>query len=78
MEGWLGAIRPGEPWCANASLAGEGAGAGPTEAARGAAGKPGALEQALAGLTVPEKRSVPSLVHHVVRGFDPCMVCTVH
>ena len=108
MEGWLAAIRPGEPWCVGAPLAGESAGAGLTEAARGAlghwltvrrgrihnyqiiapttwnfsprdaGGQPGALEQALAGLAMPAQGSVPPLVHHVVRSFDPCMVCTVH
>ena len=41
---------------------------------RDAAGQPGALEQALAGLPEAE----PLLVQHVVRSFDPCMVCTVH
>jgi hydrogenase large subunit len=41
---------------------------------RDAADIPGALEQALVGL--PEDQ--PLLVQHVVRSFDPCMVCTVH
>ncbi|MDY0034651.1 MAG: nickel-dependent hydrogenase large subunit [Zoogloea oleivorans] len=41
---------------------------------RDAAGTPGALEQALVGLPEAE----PLLVQHVVRSFDPCMVCTVH
>jgi hydrogenase large subunit len=45
---------------------------------RDAAGQPGALEQALAGLAVAEQGAVSPLVHHVVRSFDPCMVCTVH
>jgi hydrogenase large subunit len=45
---------------------------------RDAAGQPGALEQALAGLPVPAEGAVPAAVHHVVRSFDPCMVCTVH
>ena len=39
---------------------------------------PGALEQALAGLPVGDGEDVPLLVQHVVRSFDPCMVCTVH
>ena len=45
---------------------------------RDAAGQPGALEQALAGLPVAEGDKSPVLVQHVVRSFDPCMVCTVH
>ncbi|WP_126444279.1 nickel-dependent hydrogenase large subunit [Sulfuricystis multivorans] len=45
---------------------------------RAADGRPGALEQALVGLPVPEQGRVPAVVHHVVRSFDPCMVCTVH
>jgi len=45
---------------------------------RDAAGRPGALEQALAGLPVPAQGTLPAAVHHVVRSFDPCMVCTVH
>ncbi len=44
---------------------------------RDAAGTPGALEQALVGLPVDDAR-VPLAVQHVVRSFDPCMVCTVH
>jgi len=45
---------------------------------RDAAGVPGALEQALVGLPVGESESAPLSVQHVVRSFDPCMVCTVH
>ncbi|MBN8450100.1 MAG: nickel-dependent hydrogenase large subunit, partial [Candidatus Accumulibacter sp.] len=45
---------------------------------RDAAGVPGALEQALVGLAVGEGESAPLTVQHVVRSFDPCMVCTVH
>jgi len=45
---------------------------------RDAAGNPGPLEQALAGLPVPQGQTVPLLVQHVVRSFDPCMSCTVH
>ena len=41
-------------------------------------GVPGALEQALAGLPVADGEESPLLVQHVVRSFDPCMVCTVH
>jgi hydrogenase large subunit len=43
---------------------------------RDGAGTPGALEQALVGLAVDE--SPPAAVQHIVRSFDPCMVCTVH
>ena len=39
---------------------------------------PGALEQALVGLPVGESENAPLAVQHVVRSFDPCMVCTVH
>lgn len=45
---------------------------------RDAAGNPGALERALEGLPASEQGAIPPLVHHVVRSFDPCMVCTVH
>jgi hydrogenase large subunit len=45
---------------------------------RDAAGRPGALEQALAGLPAPAAGALPPAIHHVVRSFDPCMVCTVH
>lgn len=43
---------------------------------RDQAGRPGPLEKALEGLPVKGPDSV--LVQHVVRSFDPCMVCTVH
>ncbi|RQO56272.1 HupV protein [Paucibacter sp. KBW04] len=45
---------------------------------RDAAGKPGALEQALVGAPVLAGESSPVAVQHIVRSFDPCMVCTVH
>jgi uptake hydrogenase large subunit len=45
---------------------------------RDAAGVPGALEQALAGMEVEANDPMPVAVQHVVRSFDPCMVCTVH
>ncbi len=41
-------------------------------------GTPGALEQALTGLQVGEEPARAPMVQHVVRSFDPCMVCTVH
>ncbi len=45
---------------------------------RDAAGQPGALESALVGTPVPAGEPTPVAVQHVVRSFDPCMVCTVH
>lgn len=39
-------------------------------------GLPGPLEQALVGL--PAGEGAQPTVQHVVRSFDPCMVCTVH
>ena len=39
-------------------------------------GQPGPLEAALEG--TPVEGPVPLAVQHVVRSFDPCMVCTVH
>jgi hydrogenase large subunit len=46
---------------------------------RDAAGEPGALEQALVGLPAEASGdAAPLAVQHVVRSFDPCMVCTVH
>ena len=45
---------------------------------RDAAGVPGALEQALVGTPVGPEGAGGAAVQHVVRSFDPCMVCTVH
>ena len=45
---------------------------------RDADGTPGALEQALQGAPVAEGERTPVAVQHIVRSFDPCMVCTVH
>ncbi|UAB77835.1 nickel-dependent hydrogenase large subunit [Erythrobacter sp. SCSIO 43205] len=45
---------------------------------RDAQGNPGPLEQALAGTPIREGEVEPVAVQHVVRSFDPCMVCTVH
>jgi hydrogenase large subunit len=45
---------------------------------RDSSGVPGALEQALVGLDVRPNETTPVIVQHVVRSFDPCMVCTVH
>ncbi|MBN8486550.1 MAG: nickel-dependent hydrogenase large subunit, partial [Burkholderiales bacterium] len=45
---------------------------------RDAQGQPGALEAALVGLPVRDGEASPVAVQHIVRSFDPCMVCTVH
>lgn len=45
---------------------------------RDADGTPGALEAALEGAPVRPGESTPVAVQHIVRSFDPCMVCTVH
>lgn len=45
---------------------------------RDAAGVPGALEAALVGAPVLPGETTPLSVQHIVRSFDPCMVCTVH
>lgn len=39
-------------------------------------GQAGALEQALVGTVVEDDGAIR--VQHIVRSFDPCMVCTVH
>ncbi|WP_456380712.1 nickel-dependent hydrogenase large subunit [Thiolapillus sp.] len=41
-------------------------------------GTPGPLEQALVGAPVEPDATEPVSVQHIVRSFDPCMVCTVH
>ncbi len=45
---------------------------------RDGAGQPGACEQALVGAAVRAGETAPAAVQHIVRSFDPCMVCTVH
>ncbi len=45
---------------------------------RDAGGSPGPLEQALVGVEVGEEGRDSVRIQHVVRSFDPCMVCTVH
>ena len=45
---------------------------------RDAGGVPGPVEAALVGAPVGEGETTPVMVQHVVRSFDPCMVCTVH
>ncbi|MDX8355485.1 nickel-dependent hydrogenase large subunit [Cognatiyoonia sp. IB215182] len=39
---------------------------------------PGPLEAALVGAPVGAGETAPVSVQHIVRSFDPCMVCTVH
>ena len=41
-------------------------------------GVAGPLEQALVGAPVRSGERTPVAVQHIVRAFDPCMVCTVH
>ena len=41
-------------------------------------GNPGPLEQALVGAPIRKGEKDPVAVQHIVRSFDPCMVCTVH
>ncbi len=38
---------------------------------------PGAMESALAGLSVNDEKN-PVEISHVIRSFDPCLVCSVH
>ena len=38
----------------------------------------GEPEAALEGAVVREGETAPLSVQHIVRSFDPCMVCTVH
>lgn len=45
---------------------------------RDALGLPGPLEKALVGTPVRPGERTPVSVQHVVRSYDPCMVCTVH
>ncbi len=45
---------------------------------RDANDKPGALEQALQGTCVGEDENASVIIQHIIRSFDPCMVCTVH
>ena len=40
--------------------------------------QPGALEQALQGAIVDEGLNNNASIQHIIRSFDPCMVCTVH
>lgn len=45
---------------------------------RDSVGTPGPLEAALVGAAVNNGEDTPISVQHIVRSFDPCMVCTVH
>ena len=45
---------------------------------RDAVGRPGPLEFALQGLAVGNDGAASVAVQHIVRSFDPCMVCTAH
>ncbi|MAS07864.1 MAG: HupV protein [Ahrensia sp.] len=45
---------------------------------RDASGTPGPLEHALVGAPVRPGETEPVAVQHIVRSFDPCLVCTVH
>ena len=45
---------------------------------RDAQGMPGPVEAALVGAEVGAREDTPLSVQHIVRSFDPCMVCTVH
>ena len=45
---------------------------------RDAAGNPGALELALQGTAVNGDQHTSPAIQHIIRSFDPCMVCTVH
>jgi hydrogenase large subunit len=45
---------------------------------RDSQGVPGPLEQALIGVEVGAAGAKAPAIQHVVRSFDPCMVCTAH
>ena len=45
---------------------------------RDEAGVPGPLERALEGVEVGDAAARAPAIQHVVRSFDPCMVCTAH
>ncbi|WP_439562490.1 nickel-dependent hydrogenase large subunit [Roseinatronobacter sp.] len=45
---------------------------------RDASDVPGPLEAALVGARIMPEEETPLSVQHIVRSFDPCMVCTVH
>jgi hydrogenase large subunit len=45
---------------------------------RDGAGRPGPLEHALEGTALAGHGARAAAIQHVVRSFDPCMVCTAH
>ena len=45
---------------------------------RDGAGVAGPLEGALEGVEAGARGAKAAVVQHVVRSFDPCMVCTAH
>ncbi len=45
---------------------------------RDASAQPGALELALQGTRVEDEAKASVAIQHIIRSFDPCMVCTVH
>lgn len=45
---------------------------------RDEADQPGVLEQALQNTYVGEDENASVIIQHIIRSFDPCMVCTVH
>ncbi len=40
--------------------------------------QPGALEMALQGTAIDDEGLGAASIQHIIRSFDPCMVCTVH
>lgn len=40
--------------------------------------QPGALEQALENTLIDNEKTIDASIQHIIRSFDPCMVCTVH
>ena len=45
---------------------------------RDADDRPGALELALQNTYVGDDQNASVIIQHIIRSFDPCMVCTVH
>jgi hydrogenase large subunit len=81
MEQWLSSIEARAPFHTAYKLPEHGQGVGLSEAVRDAQGVPGALEAAMVGTAVGQDGEAPGesvAVQHIVRSFDPCMVCTVH
>ena len=94
MQEWVKALRADEPYVLPAQLPDHADGAGVTEAARGSLGNWVSIRngrianyQIVAPTSwnfsprdahgVPGEQT-PVAVQHIVRSFDPCMVCTVH